>query len=74
MTLPLSADILRGADQIADYLGLDRRAVYHAASHGKLPVFHIGSIVHARRSTLVAWIAKQEAGLANENSSPKAAA
>ena len=64
----LSHDILRGADQIATYLGLGRRAVYHAASSGKLPVFHIGSIVHARKSTLVSWISRQEAGQgANDN-------
>lgn len=57
---PLAADILRGADAIAAYLGLEKRAVYHAASTGKLPVFHIGSIVHARKSRLMAWIEEQE--------------
>lgn len=56
----LATDILRGADAIAAYLGLEKRAVYHAASTGKLPVFHIGSIVHARKSRLMKWIEDQE--------------
>lgn len=60
----LSADMLRGANEIADFLGLDKRQVYHAASTGKLPVFHIGSIVHARKSTLMGWIQDQESAAA----------
>lgn len=58
--IPLAEDILRGADAIAAHLGLDRRTVYHAASTGQLPVFHIGAIVHARKSRLMAWIEAQE--------------
>ena len=57
---PIAADILRGADEIAAFLGLDRRAIYHAASRAKLPTFRVGAIICARRSTLLAWIAEQE--------------
>ena len=57
---PIAADILRGADDIAAFLGLDKRAVYHAASRNKLPTFRLGAIICARRSTLMAWIAEQE--------------
>ncbi len=58
----LSADLLRGADAIAEYLGFPRRSVYHAVARGHLPSFRVGETVCARRSTLTAWIEKQEAG------------
>ncbi|RWB89249.1 MAG: DNA-binding protein [Mesorhizobium sp.] len=58
---PLAADILRGAAAIADFLGFERRAVYHAVSKGSLPTFRIGEVVCARRSTLTNWIEAQEA-------------
>jgi excisionase family DNA binding protein len=57
---PLSADILRGADAIAKFLGFPRRAIYHLVSKGGLPSFRLGETVCARRSTLTAWIAAQE--------------
>lgn len=57
----LAADLLRGADAIAKYLGMPRRAVYHAVTKGHLPTFRIGETVMARRSTLAVWIAEQEA-------------
>ncbi len=38
-----------------------RRQVYHLARAGKLPVFKLGAILCARRSTLLAWIEAQEA-------------
>jgi len=58
--IPLADDLLRGADDIAAFLGLAPRAVYHAASRAALPTFRIGAILCARRSTLLAWIAEQE--------------
>ena len=58
----LSNDLLRGADAIATYLGFPRRTIYHAVSKGHLPSFRIGDTVCARKSTLAAWIAGQEAG------------
>ncbi|MDX1240582.1 excisionase family DNA-binding protein [Sinorhizobium medicae] len=56
----LAADMLRGADAIAQYMGLPRRSVYHAISKGHLPCFRLGETVCARKTTLLAWIAGQE--------------
>ncbi|MGO4666585.1 DNA-binding protein [Bosea sp. 2RAB26] len=56
----VASDILRGADAIAAFLGLPRRAVYHAASKGSLPVFRLGECILARKTTLLAWIVEQE--------------
>lgn len=56
----LAADLLRGADAIATFLGFPRRAVYHAVSRGHLPSFKVGETICARRSTLTAWIVDQE--------------
>jgi hypothetical protein len=66
ITLPsqeLAPDLLRGADKIADFLFGDmgqRRKVYHLAETSWLPVFRLGSLLCARRSILLAWIAEQE--------------
>lgn len=60
----ISADLLRGADAIAAFLGFPRRAIYHAVSKGHLPSFRIGETVCARKSTLTAWIQKQEGAAA----------
>lgn len=56
----LAADLLRGADAIAAFLGFPRRAVYHSVSKGHLPHFRIGETVCARKSTLTTWISEQE--------------
>ena len=62
----LPADILRGAKAIAAFLfGTDAREVrrvYYLAERDLLPVFRTGDIIHARKSTLLAWIADQEGG------------
>ncbi|WP_349621737.1 hypothetical protein [Azospirillum argentinense] len=55
----LAADMLEGADQIAAFMGLSARQVYHL--QGRLPVFSIGAKLFARKSTIVHWIAEQEA-------------
>lgn len=36
------------------------RRIYHAISKKELPTFRLGGRVHARRSTIMAWIAAQE--------------
>ncbi|WP_336490360.1 DNA-binding protein [Methylobacterium nigriterrae] len=36
------------------------RRIYHALAKGDLPHFKLGGRVHARRSTIMAWIEKQE--------------
>lgn len=59
----LADDILRGADQIAQYLfgdGRQRRKIYHLAETSRIPVFRLGSLLCARKTTLHAWIAEQE--------------
>ena len=59
----LATDLLSGAHEIAEFMFGDptrRRQVYHLAEKSKLPVFKLGAILCARRSTLIAWIAAQE--------------
>src|SRR6202167_5501908 len=59
----LSDDILRGADEIAEFIfgdRADRRKVYYLAECTKLPIFRLGSVFCARRSVLMNWIAAQE--------------
>jgi hypothetical protein len=74
-TQPLADDILRGADEIAKFLFGDtanrRRRVYYLSEKTRLPVFRLGSVLCARRSVLLNWIAGQEskAGTQCERSS-----
>ena len=59
----IGEDLLRGADQIAAFLLGDakqRRRIYHMVESQQLPVFRLGSVVCARRSVLLDWIATQE--------------
>lgn len=56
----IAADILKGADEIADYLGEDVRAIFYAIKKGRIPHFRVGQNIRARKSTLTAWIAQQE--------------
>ena len=59
----LANDLLRGADQIAEFLFGDRserRKVYHLAEKSCLPVFRLGSVLCARKSILMTWIEQQE--------------
>jgi hypothetical protein len=59
----LADDLLRGAEEIAGFLYGDRTQrlkVYHLAETSRLPVFRIGSKLHARRSVMMEWIASQE--------------
>jgi hypothetical protein len=55
----LAEDILQGAKAIADFGGWTRPQVYHFVGHG-LPVFRMGSILCARKSSILAWIERQE--------------
>jgi len=59
----LAEDLLRGADEIAEFIFGDResrRKVYYLAECCRLPVFRLGSMLCARRSVLLNWIAGQE--------------
>lgn len=56
-------DILRGADQVALFLFGDRamrKKVYHLAEKSNLPIFRLGSVICARKTTLTRWIEDQE--------------
>jgi hypothetical protein len=59
----LADDLLEGADEIAAFLfgdGASRRKVYYLAECTRLPIFRLGSVLCARRSVLMRWIAGQE--------------
>ncbi|WP_028748011.1 helix-turn-helix domain-containing protein [Rhizobium mesoamericanum] len=56
----LADDVLEGATAIAIFMNLKARQVYTAVSAGHIPHYRIGSNLFARKSTLLAWIAKQE--------------
>jgi len=56
-------DILRGTEEIALFLFGRRelrRKVYHLAATSNLPVFKLGSLICARKSVLLKWVAEQE--------------
>lgn len=61
----IADDLLRGADAIATFVfgsTRHRRKVYYYASDAKvrMPVFRIGNVICARKSTLIEWIERQE--------------
>ena len=61
----LARDLLRGADAIALFVFGDvkhRRKIYYFGNDAKvrMPVFRIGNVICARKSTLLRWIAEQE--------------
>jgi hypothetical protein len=59
----LANDILEGADAIAEFLfgsRSSRRKVYYLAECSKLPIFRLGSVLCARKSVLLEFIAGQE--------------
>ena len=60
----LSDDMLNGADNIAAFLGQPVRRVYYLLERKQLPAFKLGTSWHARRSTLLRFIAKKEGATA----------
>jgi hypothetical protein len=65
----LKDDLLEEADAIAEFIfgaRERRRAVYHLADKGALPVFRMGKKRCARKSSITAWIAAQEAQAAEQ--------
>jgi len=59
----LANDLLHGADEIAEFIfgeRSSRRKVYYLAECTRLPIFRLGSVLCARRSVLLKWIAGQE--------------
>jgi excisionase family DNA binding protein len=45
------------ADDVATWLGVDRKTVYNAAARGKIPCQRLGKRVLFSRPALVAWLA-----------------
>lgn len=68
----MSRDIMVGADVIAEFLGMRRRQVYRAAEYGYLPVFRVGALICARRTTLTKWIEQQEGASLDRTASGEA--
>jgi len=63
--ITLANDLLRGADAIAEFVfgsPKHKRKIYYLATEAKLriPVFRIGAVICARKSTLIDWIERQE--------------
>ena len=61
----LGDDLLRGADEIAKFMFGDvkhRRKVYYLTGEAPkgMPHFKMGSVICARKSTLLNWIVQQE--------------
>jgi excisionase family DNA binding protein len=50
------ADILC-ADDVATWLKVDRKTIYNAASHGKIPHQRLGKRLLFSRAALVSWLA-----------------
>lgn len=75
----IGGDILRGADEIAEFVYGDRRhrrKVYNLVRANRLPYFRLGATLCARKTVLLQWICTQEnAGSAKaatlNNSKPK---
>jgi hypothetical protein len=63
----IAGDLLYGADAIAEFLFGDaskhRRRVYNLVANNRLPAFRVGANICARKSVLLAWIAKQETSI-----------
>jgi len=71
---PLSSDLLRSASAISTYLYGSpdfRRRVYNLVSTSRLPIFRLGSVICARRSTLDRFIVAQEERLNNKDDSKR---
>ncbi len=48
----LADDLLEGADEIAAFMGWNRRRVFYAAERKLIPIFRVGNRLSARKSSL----------------------
>lgn len=55
------------AQEAAELLGLSPWTIYKLAREGRLPHVRIGARVLFRRSTIMEWLARQEAGSLSGN-------
>jgi excisionase family DNA binding protein len=53
------------ADQVADFLGLDRKTVYDYANAGRIPCRKLGKRLLFSRTQVVAWL-RGESALSSE--------
>ena len=60
-TTAAAGDVLYSRKAIAEFLGIPGRAVQNQIDQKRLPHFHMGGTVCARRSVLTAWLAELEA-------------
>jgi hypothetical protein len=60
MAETLADDLLRGAKNIADYVGLEKRQVWYLHETGGLPTFKINRLICARKSQLNRMLAAAE--------------
>ncbi|EYR81851.1 hypothetical protein [Shinella sp. DD12] len=55
------ADLLYGVASIAKHLGITERRALYLKEKGSIPTFQIDRTVCARKTSLNAWLAEQEA-------------
>lgn len=60
--MELRDDKLKGAKAIAEFLGEDERRIFYMLERKQLPAFKFAGRWYARKSTLIAYIEKMEAG------------
>jgi hypothetical protein len=66
----LADDLLRGAEDIAEFIFGDRRQrrkIYHIVETSNLPTFRLGGILCGRKSALMRWIEAQESKTGEAN-------
>ena len=56
----LSTDMLKGVSAIAEWRGDNERRTYYLLEKKLIPGFKIGSVWHARKSTMLADIERRE--------------
>ena len=56
-----ASDILHQYSEIGAFLRISAKQAEHRARAREIPTFKLGRIVCARKSTLLAWMAEQEA-------------
>lgn len=61
MVETVQGDMLIGAADIASYIGRNVRWVYYASEKKLLPIFKVGALLHMRKSTYQAHLARLEA-------------
>lgn len=62
----LADDLIRGAGPLAQFVFGDakkRRQIYYLSERGELPTFKMGSVICARKSTILQWISAREGKL-----------